>query len=123
MNRRREKTPYIRMTVAFRTLVLAVLACGVPAALTPAQAHADEPAIARLNVVAGDGHGKFNHVSIRSGNGKFNKNYSTVLSPTVNRGLQQVSNTNVSGVTNTQVGFCRKRHRYCKISQRLLSGW
>jgi hypothetical protein len=67
----------------------------------------------------GDGHGEGNRISVRSGNGRFNRNYSTVLSPTVNRGFQQVSNTNVSGRTLTQVAFCKKRHRVCRISQRL----
>jgi hypothetical protein len=30
-----------------------------------------------------------------------------------------VANTNISGQTNTQIAFCRKKHRFCKISQKL----
>lgn len=71
-----------------------------------------------------DHHTNNGRVVLRSGNGRFNKNYATVFSPTVNRGLQQVSNTNISGQTPTQVAFCKRRHRICNISQRLwASGW
>lgn len=106
--------------------MVAALVCGISGGIMSGQAHASEPETVRgvpTAAAMGDGHGRYVRVTMRTGNGRFNKTYSTVLSPTVNRGLQQVSNTNVSGKTNTQVGFCRKKHRVCTISQRLLSGW
>lgn len=79
------------------------------------------PAVA---AVITDHHTNDGHIALNTGNGKFNKNYSTVLSPTVNRGLQQVSNTNISGKTTTQVAFCKKKVHVCHISQRLwLPDW
>src|SRR3954454_14073144 len=65
-------------------------------------------------VPAGDGNGIGNKIRVIAGNGKFNKNYSAVIAPTINKGLQQISNTNVSGSTTTQTAIC-KRHRVCKI--------
>jgi hypothetical protein len=100
------------ITVVAAISVVIVSAQGNARALTTRQG--TSPA-----VISGDGHGYGDRIRIHSGNGKLNKNYSTVLSPTVNRGFQQVSNTNVSGKTSTQVGFCTKKHRVCKISQRL----
>lgn len=72
-----------------------------------------------MTLVAGDGQGDSNYIKVRAGNGKLNRTYATVLSPTVNRGIQQVSNTNISGTTNDQVAFCHKKHRFCKIRQRI----
>lgn len=63
-------------------------------------------------LVTGDGHGNNNHINVRAGNGKFNKTNSTLFGPTVNRGVQQIANTNVSGKTITKVS-CRKKHRRC----------
>jgi hypothetical protein len=78
---------------------------------------------AAASIIA-DHHANDGHIVLNTGNGRLNKNYSTVLSPTVNRGLQQVSNTNISGKTTTQVAFCKKRNRICHISQRIwLPDW
>jgi hypothetical protein len=52
------------------------------------------------------------------GNGRHNRNSVTVHSPQFNRGIQHVTNTNVGGVNNTQVSFCKGRFRHCWISQR-----
>ncbi|WP_345351223.1 hypothetical protein [Actinoallomurus liliacearum] len=127
MVRRRNERSIARPPRNGRILALAVLLCGVSGVLAPAQARASQAAIGRVERMGalprGDGHGKWVRVAMHVGNGKFNKNYTTVLSPTVNRGLQQVSNTNVSGRTNTQVAFCRKRHRICRISQRMGARW
>lgn len=126
MIRHRRKKQLIRMVVDGRMLALSALVCGISATIAPSQARAEGPAIersARMGVVTGDHHGGSNRVAVRSGNGKFNKDNSSVLSPTINRGVQQVSNTNVSGRTITQVAFCWKKRHFCKISQRLLSGW
>lgn len=95
------------------TLVLAL--CGgvaAPYALATRRA-------AMASVVTGDGQGDSNRVILHTGNGKFNRNYASVLSPTVNRGLQQISSTNVSGRTVNQVALCHRKHRFCKISQHL----
>lgn len=60
----------------------------------------------------GDGH--------KNGNGKFNKNDFSYNSPTIQRGLQNVSNQNIGGNNNTQMSFCsKKKLRFCKITQRL----
>lgn len=53
-----------------------------------------------------------------SGNGKQNKVYSAVNSPTVMHGMQQISISS-SGKTNIQAAICRKRYRVCNISQRI----
>ncbi len=125
MSRHRHVRHLVHVIANQWTLVFAALICGISGGIMPGQARASEPETGRnvaMGIRMGDGHGKYIRVTMTTGNGRFNKTYSTVFSPTVNRGLQQVSNTNVSGKTNTQVGFCRKKHRVCKISQRLLSG-
>lgn len=104
-----------------RRLTLAALVIVISGVGASSQAGASVRAIhqeARVTLVAGDGEGDSNRVSMRTGNGKFNRNYASVLSPTVNRGLQQIATTNVSGRTNTQTAFCHKKHRVCRISQR-----
>jgi hypothetical protein len=122
MVRRRDKSSPTRMVVNGRVLTLAALVCGVTGAVLPSPAWAAGPAIGRRpGVLTGDGHGASFNAWVNAGNGRDNKIYSTILSPTVNRGLQQVANTNVSGNTNTQFGFCWKRHRTCNISQILRS--
>ncbi|GLX00601.1 hypothetical protein Misp02_46870 [Microtetraspora sp. NBRC 16547] len=61
-----------------------------------------------------EGHGPV----VRTGNGKCNKNVSvSVHSPTIQHGVQQVSNTGEGN--NAQTALCRKRGRACKIRQRL----
>jgi hypothetical protein len=113
------------MVVNGRVLTLAALVCGVSGAISPAPALAGGPAIGRnlrMGVLTGDGHGENVNVWVNAGNGRDNKIYSSVLSPTVNRGMQQVANTNVSGNTHTQFGFCWKRHRTCNVSQTLRLG-
>jgi hypothetical protein len=118
------KSPLVGAVINARRLTLTALVIVISGVLASPQASANALAIHQgslANAITGDGHGS--HISLRSGNGKFNRNYSTVQSPTVNRGFQQVSNTNVSGTTNTQVAFCRKKHRVCKIYQKLRSHW
>jgi hypothetical protein len=115
------KTPLVGVVINARRLTLTALVIVISGAIASPQASANTPAIrqASWTVNSGDGHGNFGHICLHTGNGKFNKNFSTVLSPTVNRGFQQVSNTNISGRTNTQVAFCKRKHRFCKISQKL----
>jgi hypothetical protein len=76
---------------------------------------------ARRSVFNGGGQDNSGRISVRGGNGKANRNFWQVLSPSFNSGPQQVQNVNLSGKTNTQVAFCKRRHRVCKISQRLRS--
>ena len=59
---------------------------------------------------------RFDHY--RTGNGRHNRNSVSVNGPTFNHGIQHVTNTNVSGNTVTQAGFCKGRFRHCRISQR-----
>jgi hypothetical protein len=116
------KSPLVGAVINARRLTLTVLVIVISGAIASPQVSANALAIRQgslANVVTGDGRGNCGHICVRSGNGKFNRNYSTVHSPTINRGLQQVSNTNVSGKTNTQVAFCKKKHRVCKIYQKL----
>ncbi|WP_067181067.1 hypothetical protein [Microtetraspora niveoalba] len=71
------------------------------------------PTSARMPAVARD-HGPV----VRTGNGKCNKNYApSVNSPSILRGMQQVTST--SETTNTQSAMCKKRSRICRILQRL----
>lgn len=113
------------MVVNGRVLALAALVCGASGAIPPTPAWAGGPAIGsnlRTGIPTGDGHGESFNAWVNAGNGRDNKIYSTILSPTVNRGMQQVANTNVSGNTHTQFGFCWKRHRTCNIWQTLRFG-
>lgn len=122
MIRHRGKSLRDGVVINASRLTLIAVAIVVSGAIASPQVSANALTVrqeARATVIAGHGHGNSGRISVRSGNGRHNKNYSTVLSPTVNRGLQQVSNTNVSGRTNTQVAFCRKKHRVCRISQKL----
>ncbi len=78
-----------------------------------ANATAIRPA-AWVTTIAGDR----GPIVVRTGNGKCNKNTSvSINSPTIQRGVQQVSNTGESN--NTQSALCRKRGRGCKIFQRI----
>ncbi|MGI8331972.1 hypothetical protein ACRYCC_18560 [Actinomadura scrupuli] len=107
---------YARRAGFAALVILASGAIASPHAIATEVAHRQD---SRAAAITGDDNGSAGPVSLRSGNGKFNRNNSTVLSPTINRGLQQVSNTNVSGKSITQVAFCKKRHRICKNSQKL----
>lgn len=53
-----------------------------------------------------------------SGNGRHNHTDVSVNSPTINRGIQHVTNTNVDGNTVTQASFCKGMFRRCRINQR-----
>jgi hypothetical protein len=111
-----------------RRPVLAVLVIVMSGAIAPPRADANVNAGTAHRgmwgtLITGDGQGDDNAVRLRTGNGKFNRNFASVLSPTVNRGLQQIASTNVSGSTNNQVAFCHKKHRVCKIRQRLWNSW
>ncbi|WP_214410740.1 hypothetical protein [Sphaerisporangium fuscum] len=105
-----------------RRLALAVLV----AALTGAAASCPAGAEARSahHGWDGGGHGNRRHIihkgSVRAhnGNGKYNRTYSTAHSPTDLSGVQQVSNTTVSGNTPTQTAYCRRKH-FCKIRQKV----
>jgi hypothetical protein len=90
----------------------------IASANTPASRHGF-----RTSVNTGGDHGNSGHLKFRGGNGRFNKNYWEAFSPSFNSGPQQVQNVNLSGNTNTQIAFCRKRHRFCKISQKFRSRW
>lgn len=92
-----------------KSLSLVFIAVSVSLAWPPAGAEA---------LTGGDAHNRRGLIRIHSGIGRYNKSYASVLSPTVNRGFQQVSNTNVSGKTTTMVGICAKKYRICRISQR-----
>lgn len=126
MVRHRDERPLVRTVVSGRALTLLALVCGISGAILPAPAWAGESVIGpgvRTNVSNGGGHGgDFPAVTVNAGNGILNRTYSTLLSPTVNRGMQQVANTNVSGNTHTQFGFCWRTQRMCRISQALHLG-
>ncbi len=54
-----------------------------------------------------------------NGNGHHNRNSVAVNDPTWVRGIQHVINVNVDGNTPTQVAFCRRWFRHCRISQHI----
>jgi hypothetical protein len=101
------------------TLTALVIVISGASASPQASANAVTPTQAWATIVTGDSSHNSGTISDRTGNGKHNKSSATVLSPTINNGVQQVSNTNVSGSTNTQVAFCKKKARICKIHQKL----
>ncbi|GAA3820437.1 hypothetical protein GCM10022226_46030 [Sphaerisporangium flaviroseum] len=97
-------------------LTLTVLTIAIAGAIgwPQATAHAERaPQSPRVTVTAGD------HGPITIGNGKRNKNYSQVMSPTNMRGVQHVSNASVTGDSPSQAAFCRKRHRVCHIHEKM----
>lgn len=104
-----------------RRLMLTTLVVVVAGGATSLEASASTPMGHHRGKKANghDGFGNKNIIKIRSANGKFNKSFSSAFNPTVNRGFQQVANTNVSGITNTQVAFCKRKHRSCRISQKM----
>lgn len=52
-----------------------------------------------------------------TGNGRHNRINITANSPTINHGIQDVTNTNVDGNTVTQASFCKGRFRHCRFFQ------
>ncbi|MCW2877835.1 MAG: hypothetical protein JWQ95_1935 [Sphaerisporangium sp.] len=103
--------------VSVRRLALTALVVVISCAAASAQASAGTVAMREdpwAGAVAAD-HGPIN---LNSGNGKYNKSYSAVLSPTLTHGVQVVSNTSVGGPISTLVALCKKKHRVCNISQR-----
>lgn len=58
-----------------------------------------------------------------TGNGRNNRNNISVNSPTINRGVQHVNNTNIDGNTITQAAFCKGRFRHCRFNQRAITDW
>ncbi|MGI8329346.1 hypothetical protein ACRYCC_05230 [Actinomadura scrupuli] len=68
-----------------------------------------------------DGQHNSGSISMHGGNGRANRNFRQVLSHSTNSGRQQIQNANISGRTNTQLGFCRKKNCVCRIRQRLQS--
>ena len=104
--------------VKWRRLTLAALVIVIAGATawSPASAGVGATRQGSLATISAGDHGPIN---VRNGNGRRNKSYSAVLSPTITRGVQQVSVTNVNGATNTQNAACKKRQRNCKIIQKL----
>ncbi|MEU8268346.1 hypothetical protein AB0B89_14390 [Sphaerisporangium sp. NPDC049002] len=118
MIRHRTERPRADVLVHVRRLTLAALVIAAAGALaSPSQASASAVAGHRGSpaAVPADDHG---HIYMRSGNGRFNKSYSEILSPTIITGLQNVSNTTFGGNSHTQSAACKKKHRFCNISQR-----
>lgn len=101
------------------TLVALIVASG--ALVAPAASARPAGSVPHRTGFAGDGHHNSGQVSMSGGNGRANRNFRQVLSHSVNTGAQQIQNANLSGKTNTQFGFCRKKNCVCKIRQRLRS--
>jgi hypothetical protein len=117
----REKA-LIGAAINARRLTLTALVIVVSGGSISPQASAKAAAITRSGWGTGGGSDSTNNngfINLHVGNGKYNRTSSTVLSPTINHGFQQIANTNVSGQTITQTAFCKKKHRICRISQRL----
>jgi hypothetical protein len=55
-----------------------------------------------------------------NGNGTHNKTTISYDSPTINHGIQHVTDSNAGGNAVTQNAFCKKRVRLCKIREHLI---
>ncbi|WP_248963605.1 hypothetical protein [Sphaerisporangium perillae] len=100
-----------------RRLTLTALVIVIPAVIASPQASASVVASGENSkaTVLTDDHGP---VNLNIGNGKHTKNDLRVFNTTIQRGLQNVSSTNMDGMTNIQSSSCRKRHRVCNIFQK-----
>lgn len=122
MTRHCGKSSLAGAVVHARRLTLTALVIVLSAAIAAPEASAKPGGPgARRAVFTGGGQGNSGRISVRGGNGRANRNFWQVLSPSFNSGPQQVQNVNLSGKTNTQVAFCKRSHRVCRISQRLRS--
>ncbi|MEU6722042.1 hypothetical protein ABZ897_62320 [Nonomuraea sp. NPDC046802] len=74
------------------------------------------PGIASLR--AADANAMAVHGSLGWGDGDHKKKYVAVNSPTIMRGAQQVS-VSISDKTRTQASFCKRKVKFCRISQRM----
>ncbi|WP_147268735.1 hypothetical protein [Sphaerisporangium album] len=92
-------------------LVQVLLATVVASATWPAASAAAAPVRSR-----GDDHGS---ITLYSGNGRNNRSYSAINSPTNTHGVQQMVNSSVSSTNTMQASICKKRQRICKIRHRL----
>ncbi|WP_424533114.1 hypothetical protein ACOZ38_22240 [Sphaerisporangium viridialbum] len=118
MTRHRAESPLTDVPVHVRRLALAALVIAAAAAVaSPSQASAGTGAAPRRSLAAlvTDDHGP---IHMRNGNGRGNKSYSEILSPTVITGLQNVSNTTLGGNSHTESAICKKKVRICKIVQK-----
>ncbi|GII77431.1 hypothetical protein Sru01_24130 [Sphaerisporangium rufum] len=101
-----------------RDLLAALLLAGTPACVlaVPASAAATAVPAARPREPYPP-HG--NRLYTRLGNGKYNVNYSSIISPTQSYGFQSMQNASVNGRSTTQAGMCRRKHRVCSIRQKM----
>jgi hypothetical protein len=97
------KPPARRLRLA-RTATLALLVAVVVVGGLPLRARADG---------SGD--------RFVAGNGKRNKTFVSSRSPEINHGIQNITNTEVDGIANTQASFCKRRFKHCRIVQRINS--
>lgn len=106
----------VRRVRAPRLAVLLLAVAGAVAGVGPA---ADASAVPRqvASALQSDGWGTF---FTNSGNGKFIKNSFSIESPTVQRGIQNISNTAIGGRNPTQAAFCKRKFRHCRIVQRIV---
>jgi hypothetical protein len=115
--------PLFSAVMNARRLALTTLVIVISGTSALPQASASAAAIPRGSwatlASGGDNSHNKSHIILHIGNGKNNRASNTLLSPTINHGLQQISNTNVSGSTNTQAAFCKKKTHVCRISQKL----
>jgi hypothetical protein len=108
-----------RLTLATLVIMISGAAAAWPSAGANAMASAHGVAGPRSfwTIVVPDDHG---HNRFRNGNGRRNMTYSAVNSPTVLRGIQPIS-ISISGKINIQAAHCKKKHRVCKIRQKISS--
>ncbi|WP_248963295.1 hypothetical protein [Sphaerisporangium perillae] len=116
MDRHCAQHPLARVAAGTKWPARAALVIAMSAAVAwpPLAAHARTvPEGSRLIATTGD------RGPIIIGNGKRNRNYAQVLSPTHMHGVQHVSNASVIGASPSQSGYCRKKHRVCHISEKM----
>jgi hypothetical protein len=116
MTRHCAENPLAGVVVNVGRLALTTLAIVISGAFAWPQSSANAVAIPQGLHAAGT---TGDHGPITIGNGKYNKNYSQVFSPTNMYGVQHVSSASVSGSVPSQSAFCKKRYRVCHISQKL----
>jgi hypothetical protein len=118
MTHERSETPYVGKNARLPNLAtIAVLFGGCSALLSVG---ANAAALPRHTIVTmAEGANRLPWGD-NDGNGKHNRTSISVNSPTINRGIQHITNITVSGSTNTQASFCRRKFHHCRINQKLV---
>jgi hypothetical protein len=113
------ENPLVSMGVKVRRMTMTALVIVIPGVIASPQASASVVAISEKSKATAftDDHGPIN-INLNVGNGNRTKNDLRVFNTTNQRGLQNISSTNMSGMSYFQNSSCRKKHRVCNIFQK-----